>query len=59
MILKAVLQTECIRNLREIGERLPGLNIRFLQFVVTDHVCIIKIILNKRKVKLKKKEKKY
>lgn len=52
---ETVLQTECMRNLKEIGERLPVLNIRFLQFAVNDHVCIIKIILNERKkVKLKK-----
>lgn len=42
-------------KLREIGERLPVLNIRFLQFAVNDYVCIIKNILNeKKKVKLKK-----
>lgn len=55
MILKAVLQTECMRNLRKIGERLPVLKIKFLQFAVNDHECIIKSILNERKkVKLKK-----
>lgn len=51
---KAVLQTECIKTLGEIGEKLPVLNIRFLQFAVNDHVCIITAIFNKRKkVKLK------
>lgn len=41
MILKAVLQPECRGNLKEIGERLPVLNIRLLQFAVNDYMCII------------------
>lgn len=49
-----------MRNHGEIGERLPMLNIRFLPFAMNDHVCIIKITLNKKRknVKLKKKGKK-
>lgn len=41
MILKADFQPECRGNLKEIGERLPVLNIRLLQFAVNDYMCII------------------
>lgn len=41
MILKADFQLECRGNLKEIGERLPVLNIRLLQFAVNDYMCII------------------